>query len=69
MSEKLTVPGVSSAITVPADIAIPGVHQQIVDFLDGRSNGAELMLALYSDFADEELPPRLAALVRYWRSC
>jgi hypothetical protein len=54
---------------VPADLALPAVHQQIVDFVDGRSDGAELMLALYGDFAEEELPPRLAALLRSWRSC
>jgi len=26
------------------------------------------MLAIYGDFADEELPPRLAALLERWRT-
>ena len=68
MSEKITIPGVSRGITVPPDLDIPSVYRQIVDFLDGRSDGAELMLAFYGDLADEVLPPRLAALLEHWRS-
>ena len=40
------------------------LEQQILDFLDGRSDGAALFDALYGDTLDELLPPRLADLVR-----
>ena len=68
MIEKMTVPGFSCGIAVPANLATPSVEQQIIDFLDGRSDGAELMLAIYGDVADEPLPPRLAELVKRWQA-
>ena len=67
MVEKMTVPGLTCGITLPAGLALPSLERQIVDFLDGRSDGAELMLALYGDVADEPLPPRLAELIKRWR--
>jgi hypothetical protein len=67
MVEKLTIPGLTCGIALPADLAGPSLERQIIDFLDGRSDGAELMLALYGDVADEPLPPRLAELVKRWR--
>ena len=67
MVEKMTIPGLPGAIAVPAALALPSLERQVIDFLDGRSDGAELMLALYGDVADEPLPPRLAELVRRWR--
>jgi hypothetical protein len=69
MSEKLALPGISGGISLPSDVELPSLDRQIIDFLDGRSDGAELMLALYGDIADEPLPPRLAELLRLWRSC
>jgi hypothetical protein len=66
--EKTVLPGMSSRIALPAGIAMPALELQLIDFLNGRSDGAELMLALYGDIADEELPPRLADLVRRWRA-
>jgi hypothetical protein len=68
MIEKMTVPGLSCGIAVPANLATPSTEQQIIDFLDGHSDGAELMLALYGDVADEPLPPRLAELVKLWQT-
>ena len=67
MVEKMTVPGVSCSIALPANLAGLSVERQIIDFLDGRSDGAELMLALYGDVAEEPLPPRLAELVKRWQ--
>ena len=67
MIEKMTVPGLS-CIGVPANPAAPSVERQIIDFLNGRSDGAELMLAIYGDVAAEPLPPRLAQLVERWRT-
>src|SRR5260221_12940225 len=67
MVEKMTVPGFSCGIALPANLAGPSLERQIIDFLDGRSDGAELMLAIYGDVADEKLPPRLAELVKHWR--
>src|SRR5258708_39438440 len=66
--EKMTVPGLSCGIALPANLAGPSLERQIIDFLDGRSDGAELMLAIYGDVADEKLPPRLAELVKHWRA-
>jgi hypothetical protein len=68
MVEKMTVPGLSCGIALPATLAAATVERQILDFLNGRSDGAELMLAIYGDVADEPLPPRLAALVERWRA-
>ncbi|HKW52802.1 MAG TPA: hypothetical protein VJO12_03860 [Stellaceae bacterium] len=68
MIEKMTIPGLTCGIALPAELALPSLERQIIDFLDGRSDGAELMLALYGDVADEPLPPRLAELVRRWRA-
>jgi hypothetical protein len=68
MIEKMMVPGLSCGIAIPANLATPSTEQQIIDFLDGRSDGAELMLALYGDVADEPLPPRLAELVKRWQT-
>jgi hypothetical protein len=67
MVEKMTIPGLTCGIAVPAGLALPSLERQIIDFLDGRSDGTELMLALYGDAADEALPPRLAELVKRWR--
>lgn len=66
--EKTGLPGVSSSTASPAGMALPSFERQLIDFLNGRSDGAELMLALYGDIADEELPPRLADLVKRWRA-
>jgi len=67
MVEKMTIPGLACGITLPAGFAGPSIERQIIDFLDGRSDGAELMLALYGDVAEEPLPPRLAELMKRWR--
>ena len=67
MVEKMTIPGLTRGIALPVDLVVPSLERQIIDFLDGRSDGAELMLALYGDVADEPLPPRLAELVKRWR--
>lgn len=68
MRAKLTIPGMPFGVTVPRDIELQSLEQHIIDFLDGRSDGAELMLAIYGDFAEEKLPPRLAALLQRWRA-
>ncbi len=68
MIEKVTVPGLPCGIALPASLVQPSLDRQIIDFLDGRSDGAELMLAIYGDLADEALPPRLAELLKRWRA-
>jgi hypothetical protein len=50
-----------------AEPIIDPVSQEIADFLDGRSNGARLMRALYGDVAADEIPPRFKALIENWR--
>ena len=58
----------SSVAPLPPDLAAPSIDRLIGDFVYGRNDGAELMLALYDDVADEELPPRFAELLKDWRS-
>ena len=66
MSEKIAIPGTSAGVTLPGT---PSLERQMVDFLEGRSDGAALMLAIYGEIADEpQLPPRRAALLEYWRA-
>jgi hypothetical protein len=67
MIAKMTIPGLTCGIALPAELALPSFERQIIDFLDRRSDGAELMLALYGDADDEPLPPRLAELIGRWR--
>jgi hypothetical protein len=43
MIEKMTIPGLTCGIAVPAGLALPSLERQIIDFLDGRSDGAELI--------------------------
>jgi len=64
MSAKLAVPGLGHGIPMPAGLT----QRQIIDFLDGRDDGASLMLTIYGDLIDEPMPPRLAALVERWRA-
>jgi hypothetical protein len=68
MMGKMTVPGLGGGIELPGRPAEPSLERQIIDFLDGRSDGGSLLRALYGDIADEPLPPRLAALVKDWRA-
>ena len=69
MADKMMVlPGMSHGICLPADLPTTcSLHQQVVDFISGRNDGGELMLALYGDLANEPLPPRLADLLAAWR--
>ena len=50
-----------------AETIIDPVSQEIADFLDGRSDGARLMRALYGEIGDEEIPPRFKALIENWQ--
>jgi hypothetical protein len=40
------------------------VGEQLLDFLDGRTDGEELLHALYDHILDEPVPDRLRALFR-----
>lgn len=51
---------------VRAKAIIDPVSQEIADFLDGRSDGARLMRALYGEIGDEEIPPRFKAMIERW---
>jgi hypothetical protein len=39
------------------------VGEQLLDFLDGRTDGEELLHALYDHILDEPVPERLRALL------
>jgi hypothetical protein len=69
VSEKIAIPGTSAGVTLPDSPSAASLERQMVDFLEGRSDGAALMLAIYGEVADEpQLPPRLAALLESWRA-
>jgi hypothetical protein len=40
------------------------IDRQIRAFLDGDSDGGELLRGLYGDISDEPIPARVAALLR-----
>ena len=40
------------------------VGEQLLDFLDGRTDGEELLHALYDHVIDEPVPERMRALFR-----
>ena len=44
------------------------IEQQILDFLDGRNDGAPLFDALYGDTLSELLPAQLTQLLASWRT-
>ena len=40
------------------------VAEQVLDFLDGKTDGEELLRALYDHVLDEPIPERMRALFR-----
>jgi hypothetical protein len=48
----------------PPMIPLPSIRDQIIDFLDGRTHGEELLHALYDHVLDEPLPAAMRALLR-----
>ena len=47
-----------------ADFLCNPVAKQILDFLDGRTRGAELLHALYDHVLDEPIPKRMRELLK-----
>jgi hypothetical protein len=68
MSEKMMLPGMSRGMGLPVAMPTAALQKQVVDFVAGRNNGGELMLAIYGDVANEPLPPRFAGLLASWRT-
>jgi hypothetical protein len=58
----------SSAMTARFDVSdlelTDTVEEQILDFLEGRTHGEELLHALHDYVLDEPIPERMLALVR-----
>ena len=58
----------SSAMTVRFDVSdlelTDTVEEQILDFLEGRTHGEDLLHALHDYVLDEPIPERMLALVR-----
>jgi hypothetical protein len=63
LESKLPSPAVL-ACGVPEVEEIDTVGEQLLDFLDGRTDGEELLHALYDFILDEPVPERLRALLR-----
>ena len=51
-------------IPVEPRIAFSSVDGDIRDFVDGKTDGEELLHALYDHVLDEPIPERLRALLR-----
>jgi len=49
---------------VPAVEETDTVGEQLLDFLDGRTDGGELLHTLYDHVLDEPVPERMRALFR-----
>jgi len=49
---------------VPQVKETDAVGEQLLDFLDGRTDGEELLHALYDHVLDEPVPERMRALFR-----
>jgi hypothetical protein len=49
---------------VPVMNATETVEEQIMDFLDGRTHGEDLLHALHDHVLDEPVPERMRALLR-----
>jgi hypothetical protein len=63
LESKLPSPAIL-ACGVPEVEEIDPVGEQLLDFLDGRTDGEELLHALYDYILDEPVPERLRALLR-----
>ena len=49
---------------VPQMEQADAVGEQLLDFLDGKTDGEELLRALYDHVLDEAIPERMRALFR-----
>ena len=49
---------------VPKLAETDAVREQLLDFLDGKTDGEELLHALYDHVLDEPVPERMRALFR-----
>jgi hypothetical protein len=49
---------------VPPEEETDTVGEQLLDFLDGRTDGEELLQTLYDHVLDEPVPERMRALFR-----
>jgi hypothetical protein len=68
MDKKVGPAALPCGIAIAAPAEPTAVERQILDFLDGRNDGALLFDALYGDTLDELLPPRLTDLLGEWRA-
>jgi hypothetical protein len=48
----------------PADFFPVSIDEQIREFLDGETNGEDLLHALYDNVMGEPVPARLSAILR-----
>ena len=63
LESKLPSPAIL-ACGIPEVEQTDTVGEQLLDFLDGRTDGEELLHALYDYILDEPVPERLRALFR-----
>lgn len=63
LESKLPSPAIL-ACGIPEVEQTDPVGEQLLDFLDGRTDGEELLHALYDYILDEPVPERMRALFR-----
>jgi hypothetical protein len=63
LESKLPSPAILSC-GVPEVEVTATVGEQLLDFLDGRTDGEELLHALYDHVLDEPVPEHMRALFR-----
>jgi hypothetical protein len=56
--------GPPSPAILCSDVPTDTVEEQILDFLEGRTNGGNLLHALHDHVLDEPIPERMRALFR-----
>jgi len=54
----------AKCLPVYPQIAISPIDSEIRDFLDGKTDGEDVLHALYDHVLDEPVPERLLALLR-----
>jgi hypothetical protein len=63
LESQLSSPAILSCGVLPVKES-DAVGEQLLDFLDGRTDGEELLHTLYDHVLDEPVPERMRALFR-----
>jgi hypothetical protein len=62
--ETNSSPAMALRCCVPEPVSADTVQEKLVDFLEGRTHGEDLLHALHDHVLDEPIPERILALFR-----